>query len=103
MPSESVVQAANACQLAAPFISLVAYFPQWLKLFRTKSSASISIRSWCGWIISSVFALFYAVVQLLLNGNGWALVVSTVLALIFVAFTLFLAVKYRPGRPAPRG
>jgi hypothetical protein len=43
------------------------------------------------------------VVQLLLNGNGWALVISTLLALVFVAFTLFLAVKYRPSRHAPRG
>jgi uncharacterized protein with PQ loop repeat len=100
MPAESVVQAANVCQLAAPFISLVAYFPQWTKLFRTKSSESISIRSWCGWGVSSVFALFYAVVQLLLNGNGWALVISTLLALIFVAFTLFLVVKYPPGLTA---
>jgi hypothetical protein len=42
------------------------------------------------------------VVQLLLNGNGWALVISTFLALVFVAFTLFLAVKYRPVQPALR-
>jgi uncharacterized protein with PQ loop repeat len=103
MPAESVVQAANVCQLAAPFVSLVAYFPQWMKLVRTKSSESISIRSWCGWVVSSVFALFYAVVQLLLNGNGWALVISALLALIFVVFTLFLTVKYRPGRQTPRG
>jgi len=56
--------------LAAPFISLAAHFPQWMKLFRTESSEPISICSWGGRGVFSVFALFYAAVQLLLIGNG---------------------------------
>jgi uncharacterized protein with PQ loop repeat len=98
MPPETVVHAANVCQIAVPFISLTAYFPQWTKLFRTKSSASISIRSWCVWTVSSAFAVFYAIVQLLLNGRGWPLVLSTSLGLVFVAFTLVLVVRYRDKR-----
>ena len=99
MPAESVVAAANICQTMVPMISLLAYVPQWAKVLRTRSSASISVRSWCAWTISSAFALFYAVIQLLLNGRGWALVLSTSLGLAFVLCTLFLVIRFR-HRPA---
>ena len=95
MPSESVITAANLCQIAVPVISLSAYLPQWLKLYRTRSSAAISVRSWAAWSVSTAFALFYAVVQLQQTGSGWALVVSSILALVFVLFTLFLILKFR--------
>ena len=101
MPSESMVVTANICQAVVPLISLLAYIPQWNKLWRTKSSESISMRSWCAWAVSGSFALFYAVVQLLLNGRGWSLVLSTSLGLIFVLHTLFLVIKFR-HRPAAR-
>lgn len=97
MPAEAVVNAANFCQAAVPFISLMAYLPQWVKLYRTKSSAAISVRSWCAWTVTSSFALFYAAVQLLLNGRGWALVLATTLGLAFVLITLGLVIKYRRG------
>lgn len=98
MPSESVIVAANICQAAVPLISLMAYLPQWNKLWRTKSSASISTRSWCAWTVSNGVAVFYAVTQLLLNGRGWALVLSSSLGLAFVLCTLFLVVRFRHGR-----
>lgn len=98
MPSHAVVVAANICQAAVPFISLLAYIPQWVKLCRTRSSASISIRSWCVWTLSSSFSLFYAIIQLRLNGAGWALVLSTALGLTFVLGTLFLTIKFRHGQ-----
>jgi|GEM_PF-400617 len=96
MPSDWVVAVANTCQMAVPVISLSAYLPQWIKLIRTRSSRDISLRSWCIWTVSACFALFYAVVQLWLNGRGWPLVVSTALGLLFVLFTLFLILRYRP-------
>lgn len=97
MLSETVVATANICQAAVPLISLLAYLPQWAKLLRTKSSASISTRSWCAWTVSGAFALFYAVTQLLLNGRGWALVLSSSLGLAFVLCTLFLVIRFRHG------
>ncbi|NLE68102.1 MAG: PQ-loop repeat-containing protein [Lentisphaerae bacterium] len=97
MPSETIIAASNICQAAVPLISLLAYVPQWAKLLRTKSSASISMRSWCAWTVSGSFALFYAVTQLLLNGRGWALVLSSSLGLAFVLCTLFLVVRFRHG------
>lgn len=102
MPSESVVTLANVCQLLVPLISLMAYIPQWAKLWRTKSSASISIRSWCAWSISGSFALFYAVVQLIVNGRGWALVLSALIGLIFVITTLALVVRFRQRQSATK-
>jgi uncharacterized protein with PQ loop repeat len=95
MPSETIIATANICQAAVPLISLLAYVPQWAKLLRTKSSASISTRSWCAWTVSGAFAMFYAVTQLLLNGSGWALVVSSSLGLAFVLCTLFLVIRFR--------
>lgn len=96
--SDAVVNAANLCQLAVPFIGFFAYLPQWTKLVRTKSSRDLSLRSWCLWIVSSVAALFYAIVQLLLNGRGWPLVVACVITLVSVLFTVSLIVRYRRGR-----
>ena len=96
MPTESVVAAADICQSVVPVISLMAYLPQWRKLVRTKSSAAISLRSWAVWCVSSSFAVFYAVVQLMLNGRGWALVASSSLGFTFVVATLALSVHYRP-------
>ena len=103
MSSESLALAANICQATVPFISLLAYAPQWLKLWRTKSSTAISIRSWCAWSLSSAVALFYALTQLHLTGRGWALVMSTSMGLCFVLCTLWLVVRYRerPSMHAP--
>lgn len=100
MPSDAVIHAANMCQIAVSVISMAAYLPQWLKLFRTKASTSISVRSWSAWSVSSAFALFYAIVKLLQNGSGWPLVISTFFGLTFVLFTLVLVVLFRGGRGA---
>jgi uncharacterized protein with PQ loop repeat len=97
MPSATIVTIANICQASVPLIALLAYIPQWAKLLRSRSSASISARSWFVWTISSAFALFYAIIQLLLNGRGWALVLSTFLGLAFVVCTLFLVIRFRRG------
>ncbi len=90
---------ANAGQAAVPFLSLVAYVPQWIKICRTRTSGAISLRSWLIWTLSSVLALFYAVVQLLLNGRGWALVFATASGLAFVVTTLLLVIWFRPKGP----
>ncbi len=96
MVPDSVITAADLCQTAVPFIAFTAYWPQWLKLIRTRSSQDISLRSWCTWIVSATFALFYAVVQLLVNGRGWPLVFSTAIGLGSVLFTVWLILRYRP-------
>jgi len=76
-------------------ISLIAYLPHWAKILRGRSSGAISSRSWAAWSLSSLLAVFCAVIQLQVTGRGWALVFSTVLGLGFVLFTLILVVRYR--------
>lgn len=93
---DAVVASANVCQIVVPFVALSAYLPQWIKLCRTKSSANISLRSWCLWIVTSLFGLFYATVQLLLNGRGWPLVISATFALGSVLLTVYFILRYRP-------
>ncbi|MBI4763696.1 MAG: hypothetical protein HY787_03715 [Deltaproteobacteria bacterium] len=100
MLPELVVTSANLCQTAVPFIALSAYLPQWVQLVRTKSSRDISLRSWCIWTLSSFFSLFYAIVQLVLNGRGWPLVFSTAVGLLSVILTVTLVLRFRP-KPRP--
>jgi uncharacterized protein with PQ loop repeat len=100
MPSESIVVAANIGQAVVPLISLMAYIPQWAKIWRTRSSASISARAWAAWTVSGTLAVFYAITQLLLNGHGWALVLSTSMGLTFVLVTLAMVLRFRQGSSA---
>lgn len=102
MEANWILTAAGICQVATTFISLLAYVPQWVKLFRTKSSANISLRSWCLWVVSTSFTLFYAVVQLRVNGSGLPLVISASAALTFVFFTVVLIIKFRPREETSR-
>jgi uncharacterized protein with PQ loop repeat len=86
---------ANAMQMSIPLLSLTAYIPQWAKLFKTQSSTDISLRSWSIWIISGLFAFFYAVVHFFTTGTGWPLIISSVANLIFVSITVILIALYR--------
>jgi uncharacterized protein with PQ loop repeat len=99
MVPDSVLIAANICQVATTFITLSAYLPQWIKLIQTKSSADISLKSWCIWIVAASFTLFYAIVQFLINGRGWPLIISSLASLCSIIFTIFLVVKYRHPNP----
>ncbi|RPJ15453.1 MAG: PQ-loop repeat-containing protein [Desulfobacteraceae bacterium] len=98
MVPDSVIITANVCQIATTFISLSAYLPQWIKLIQTKSSGDISLRSWCLWFFSASFALFYAIVQFLLNGRGWPLIISALASLGSILLTVSLIVKFRPRK-----
>lgn len=96
MVPEPIVQLANLLQTSVPVLSLLAYFPQWSKIIRSRTSTAISARSWLLWGCTGAFTLFYAIVQLLLNDRGWPLVISSVTGLVFVLLTLLLILKYRP-------
>jgi len=100
MAADLVVTAANVCQLSIPFISLTGYLPQWIRILRTRSSDAISLRAWGLWTVSAAFAVFYAVVQLLVTGRGWPLIISSTLALGSVLVTVALVMIYR-SKPRP--
>lgn len=87
---------ASVAQFLVPLLSLTAYIPQWRKLLRTRDSGSISLVSWCLWVVSYSIAVFYSTTLLLVTGHGLALVVTTVLGLCFVLFTVTLLLRFRP-------
>jgi uncharacterized protein with PQ loop repeat len=89
------LETASAAQFLVPLLSLTAYIPQWRKLIRTGDSSSISLMSWCIWVLSYSIAVFYSVTLLVVTGHGLALVVTTVLGLCFVIFTVALVLRYR--------
>ena len=95
MVPDSVIIVANACQVATTFISLSAYLPQWIKIIQTRSSLNISVHSWCLWLASSAFALFYAIVQYLINDRGWPLIFSTIASMGSIIVTISLIMKFR--------
>jgi uncharacterized protein with PQ loop repeat len=85
-------------QSAVPFLSLMAYIPQWRKIVTRKSSKDVSLAAWLLWIVTASIAVFYAVVQLMVTGQGLALVFSSSVTLLFVATTFILVFVYRAGR-----
>lgn len=95
MNNDTITLAANIMQLTVALLSLIAYLPQWVKLMKTKSSRDISLPAWLLWTTSSLFAVFYAVVQVVSYGVGWALLISSLLSLGFVMFTVSLIIFYR--------
>lgn len=95
MPHEYVVIAANLMQVSVPFLTLVAYLPQWIMLVKTKSSEDFSLSAWVLWTVSAGFGMFYSIVQLQMNGHGWPLVVSATSSLSFVVLTLALVAYYK--------
>jgi len=97
MPAERVVIVANFLQGCVPLLSLFAYIPQWKKIVANKSSRDISLFSWLVWLLSSIIAIFYAVIQYQITGKGTALIFSSVLALVFVFITVCLIALYRRG------
>lgn len=92
---------ADLGQAMVPVLSLAAYLPQWRKLLKTRQSGSVSAVSWGIWSLSSVLAMFYAIVQLHRTGYGVALVFSSVLSLCFVLITFALVYRFRQPVAAP--
>lgn len=95
-----VLEGATYLQFCVGFLSLLAYIPQWKLMYTSKSSSNVSLGSWAIWSISSLIATFYALVQVMANGRGWALVFSASSNLLFVIVTLTLIAKYRAPKTA---
>jgi uncharacterized protein with PQ loop repeat len=93
----SIEVIANLMQSSIPVLSFTAYVPQWLRLMKTKSSASISLQAWFIWGLSAIFGTFYAAVQLDITGRGWPLLISCIATLIMISFTISMIIYYRPN------
>lgn len=76
------------------FCTFISYFPQTVKLLKTKKSEDISIQSWILWVTSSFSYTLYAI---LVSKDGM-LIFETCLELFFCLLILILAVKYRNNK-----
>lgn len=76
------------------FCTFISYFPQTIKLLKTKKSEDISIQSWILWVTSSFSYTLYA---LLVSKDGM-LIFETCLELFFCLLILILAIIYRKNK-----
>ena len=71
--------------------TFISYFPQTVKLLKTKKSDDLSIPSWILWVISSLSYTIYAICV----SKDVMLIFETTLELSFCLLILLLAIRYR--------
>jgi len=71
--------------------TFISYFPQAVKLLKTKKSEDLSVTSWVLWVTSSIAYTLYA----LLCSKDFMLIFETCLESFFCLLILFLTIKYR--------
>ncbi len=71
--------------------TFISYFPQTIKLIKTKKSEDLSIKSWILWVTSSLAYTLYAI----LISKDFMLIFETLLELFFCLLILILALVYR--------
>lgn len=76
------------------FCTFISYFPQTIKLIKTKKSTDLSIHSWILWVISSFSYTMYAVIV----SKDFMLIFETCLELFFCLVILMLAIIYRKNK-----
>ena len=74
--------------------TFVSYFPQTVKLIKTKKSEDLSLYSWILWVISSFSYTLYAIIV----SKDFMLIFETSLELSFCLIILILAIKYRKNK-----
>ncbi len=73
------------------FCTFISYFPQIIKLIKTKKSDDLSIQSWILWVTSSLTYTLYAIFV----SEDFMLIFETCLELFFCLLILILAILYR--------
>lgn len=76
------------------FCTFMSYFPQTIKLIKTKKSGDLSIQSWILWVTSSLSYTLYAI----LISKDAMLIFETCLETFFCLLILILAVTYRKNK-----
>jgi len=71
--------------------TFISYFPQTVKLIKTKKSNDLSIQSWILWVTSSLAYTIYA----LIVSKYFMLIFETSLELSFCLIILILAIRYK--------
>lgn len=95
MDLQVLLFSANLMQSSIVVITLFANVPQWVTIYKNKTSENLSLSSWYMWLMASFFGLFYAVVNQCAYGNCAALLFSTGVSFLCNAYTIHLILKYR--------
>lgn len=73
------------------FCTFISYFPQIVKLIKTKKSEDLSVQSWIFWVTSSLAYTLYAI----LVSKDIMMIFETSLELLFCLLILILTLVYR--------
>lgn len=98
-----LVSLADLGQLAVVPLCLIAYFPQWLAIFRSRSSRNVALSSHLLWLLSSSLAVFYAATHAAASRNGLPLLASSLANLLCIIVTIVLVYTFKEandGRPS---
>jgi len=76
------------------FCTFLSYFPQALKIIKTKKTDDLSIYFWILWVTSSFSYTLYAFII----SKDFMLIFETCLELFFCLLILFLVIIYRTKR-----
>lgn len=80
-------------QLIGGFILSFGYIPQISQILKTKSAVDLNIKSYMMMFTGILFMEAYAV-KLLLDGAGWAVLVTNTISLLGCSITITLISKY---------
>ncbi len=81
----------NILLFIVSFCTFISYFPQIVKLIKSKKSRNLSIQSWFLFVVSSFSYTLYAI---LVSKDGM-LIFETSLELLFCLMTLILTIIYK--------
>ena len=104
---EIMLAIAGVLQGSLAVVTIAAVLPQWLKLYRTRSSQDISVLSWLIWTLASLVSLFYATCQVCFLSVGHSLLIATATSVVTNVITLIMILAFRssaevklePARP----
>ncbi|MBR5904598.1 MAG: PQ-loop repeat-containing protein [Alphaproteobacteria bacterium] len=77
---------------------LIAYMPQIIKIFRTKSADDLSLASWLIWIISDICYLAYVLIE----SPEIGVIFLAALSLALVLFVFILTLFYQEHKPTKK-
>lgn len=94
MDLENLSYIGDLCQIGTVLITMFGYIPQWMKLVKFRNSAAISTQTYILWLVSSLMALNYALIQVMINDSCFTLLFSCLINLVCLLVTLALIKKY---------
>ena len=97
MDFQNLLYIADAAESLTVLIAFFGYIPQWITLYRSKSSENINLSSWYVWFFGSACSTFYSAVHYIHTPSTYALLFSCAVSMIFVITTIAMIKYYSPS------